>query len=275
MGPGTLSGEFEIWENVNVLDFDDSNPYMMIHTEFGGVCPTFDVRIEGITIIASPFFNVHLGCLNGAKHIDNLHIISPWTVNTDGLAIGNKVNAKNTFIFNNDDTIHAEYINDGNITVSDSVFAGRNSFLIGYGYFPSGTPYLATVSKIDLILQEDNEAFHGQVDGSGSDIIVDRQNYEDITIDGDVGRLVYLTIEDTPWGNPGSAQGNVRDISFTNIILKGSQLVRSVIRGKDAANRVDNIQFTNLVIDGTVVTEANKDQYFDIDEATADVSFSP
>jgi len=273
LGAGVLSGEFDIWENVQVLSWEDSNPYMMIHTEFGGGCPAFDVTIEGITIVASPFFNLHFGCLNGTKRIDNLHIISPWTYNTDGLAIGNLGHTTNSLIFNNDDTVHAEYIYDGDMTVSNNVLAGRNAFLIGYGYFPSGDPYNARVFDNDLILQHLYDPFHGQVDGSSPNIVVDNQSYEDIYIDGDVNRLIYLAIEDTPWGDDGSAQGNVQDLSFTNITVTGSQRSRSVIRGKDANNRIDNIQFTNLSIGGTLVTNANKDQYFEIDETTASVGF--
>jgi hypothetical protein len=276
IGPGVLSGEFEVWENVfPSLSFEDANPYMMIHTEFGGICPTFDVQIEGITIVASPFFNLHLGCLNGTKYIDNLHIISPWTITTDGLAIGNKVHTTNTFVFNNDDTIHAEYINDGDINVSNSVFAGGSTFRIGFGFFPSGDPYQANISNIDLILQHVWGPFSASVDGTGPDIVVDNQNYVNIMIDGDVEQLIRLVFEELPWGSPDPAQGNIRDLTFTNIAVTGSQINKSVIRGKDANNRIENIQFTNLSIGGTVVTNANRDQFFDIDDATVTVDFSP
>lgn len=34
MGPGTLSGEFEVWENVKDLPWPETFPYMMIHTDY-------------------------------------------------------------------------------------------------------------------------------------------------------------------------------------------------------------------------------------------------
>jgi len=275
IGPGVLSGEFDLWENVSVLPWEDTMPWMMIHTDYEEQCPAFDVRIEGITIVASPFFNLSFNCLNGAKYIDNLHIISPWTYNTDGLGVGSRGQITNTFVFNNDDTIHAEYLYDGSMSVSNSVFAGRNPFLIGYGYFTDSDPHEAVISNVDVLLQHLYDPFHGEIDGRSPEITIDNQRYENIRIDGDVDQLIYLSIEDTPWGDPGLAQGNVRDILFEDITVTGNQQNRSIIRGKDQDNRIDNIRFVNLRIGGILITEANKDQFFDIDEATTTVSFSP
>ena len=274
MGPGVLSGEFEMWENLHILPIGDTIPYMMIHTGYDDeTCPIFDVQIEGITIVASPFWNINFHCLDGSKTIDNINILSPWTYNTDGFNIGTKGNITNVLVFNNDDTIQSEYIFDGGIAASNSVLAGRNPFLIGYGYFGDSDPHEAVVSDVDVLLQHPYISFHGEIDGSGPDIIIDNQRYQNIRIDGDVDQLIYLAIEDTSWGDPGPAQGNVQDILFENITVTGIQRQKSVIRGKDQSNRIDNIRFVNLRIGGTLVTEANKDQYFDITEATVD--FSP
>ena len=273
LGPGILSGEFEVWENLEILPFDQTEHYMLIHANPVGTLP-FSVFIEGPTLLASPWFNVVLD-FEYAKTIRNLHIISPWTYNTDGLVLGSNLTVTNTFVFNADDTVHAEYLADGDILVSDCVFGGRNSFLIGYGYFPTAGTNLANASRIDLVLQRGAEAFHGQVDGRDPTIVVDNQVYDDIVVDGDVGRLVYMTIEDTPWGNPEPAEGNIRNITFNNVTVKGVQESKSVIQGKDLNNRIDNVTFNNLIINGTAVTEANRDQFFDVDDTTVEVSFNP
>ena len=273
MGPGVLSGEFEIWENLNSIPWEDTFPSMMIHNDLNS-SPIHNVEISGITIVASPFYNIAFYGLNGFKYIDNIHIISPWTANTDGLNLGSKGHTTNSFIFNNDDTLHGEYIYDGDMDASDCVIAGRNPFLIGYGYFGSGNPYYASFSNIDLIIQDRYFSFHGEVDGINSEIIIDNQIYSDITVDGDVNRLIYLSIEDTGWGAPNAAQGNIRDLVFENITIKGNQINKSIIKGKDANNRIDNIQFTNLIINGTHVTNENYTQYFIIDTNTASVSFN-
>ena len=276
IGPGILSGEFEIWENIRHLDtherWQETFPYMMIHTGYD-IPPTFDLLIRGITIIGSPFYNIAIYGLNGRKYVDNVHIISPWTWNTDGINLGSNAIISNSFVFNNDDTIHPEYIFDGDITVFDCVFAGRNAFLIGYGYWGSGDPYQANIFDIDLILQYPREPFRAEVDGVNSGIIIDNQTYENITIDSDVNRLAYLVIEDTPWGAQTPAQGNIRNLIFRNIQVKGIQHVKSVIKGKDQNNRIDNIVFENLIINGIHVTNDNCEQFFDIDWETVTVSF--
>ena len=273
MGPGVLSGEFDVFENVFDIPWDDRHHNMLIHNAIPPATTSMGVSVQGVTLVASPFWNIQIAYAEGEKHIDNVHIISPWTGNTDGFTVGSNAVITNAFVFNNDDTVMGDSITAGSTTVSDSVLAGRNSFLIGYGLQENGDPFSSSFSDIDLILQFPWVPFHGEVDGSGPEIVISDQAYSNIIIDGNVSRLIYLSIEDVPWGDPAPAQGNVRNLSFSNITIKGVQSERSVIRGKDADNRIDNIQFTNLSIGGTLVTNANKDQYFDIDETTASVGF--
>jgi hypothetical protein len=273
MGPGVLSGEYALWEDVAVLPWDSSYAYDMIHT---GIDPPFAVdyiKIEGITIVGSPFFNLQLSNHYERKFIDNVHIISPWTHNTDAFAVGTGGTITNSFAFNADDTIHAEYLWAHDMSVSDCVFAGPWSFLIGYGYLENGSQYQASISNIDLILQERFKTFHAEIDARNSNYITENQAYENINIDGDVNQLIYLAIEDTNWGASNPAQGNIRDILFDNIVVYGEQKERSVIKGIDANNRIDSIHFRNLIIDGTPVTNSNYTQYFEIDPATTSVIF--
>ena len=57
--------------------------------------------------------------------------------------------------------------------------------------------------------------------------------------------------------------------------INRTQTNKSIIKGKDANNRIDNIRFTDLEINGVPVTSANSSQYFDIDSTTASVVFDP
>jgi hypothetical protein len=272
MGPGVLSGEFELWENINSLP--GITHYMLIHNAEGGSSPTDNMSISGITMVGSPFWNVDIGNLNGAKYVDNVHILSPWTGNTDGFKLGGNGHITHTFVFNNDDTIDPQGITDGDFTVSNCVFAGRKSLSIGGSRIGSADPFHATISNVDLILQDSRAAFHGDVDGDGPDVLIDNQTYENITVDGDVRAAFYLAIEESP-DDPGFVEGNVRNFTFTNVTIKGQQSQRSTIMGKDANNRIDNIVFNNFSIGGTVVTNANRDQFFNIDDATVSVDFNP
>jgi hypothetical protein len=85
--------------------------------------------------------------------------------------------------------------------------------------------------------------------------------------------VFYLGIEHTVWGygNPvvtGPVYGNVRDLLFENIEVHGTPGRKSVIFGIDSANQMGTsggpITIRNLVIDGVLITETNKDTYFDI-----------
>jgi len=111
--------------------------------------------------------------------------------------------------------------------------------------------------------------------GSDSEVNLPSQIYESVRIDGNVGRLLYLSIDDTWWSDPGPAQGNFRDITFNDITITRSQQARSVIQDVDGNTRIDNIVLNNLSINGTVVTEANRDQIFEIDDTTVTVEFNP
>ncbi|MCA8971175.1 MAG: hypothetical protein KDC95_15390 [Planctomycetes bacterium] len=271
LGPGVLSGEFMPWEELKDLPFEEQYHWAMIR---GPVthANAIDVTIDGPTIVASPFINVALGGSLGAKTLRNVHVISPWTYNTDAFGVGSKADIDNCFAFNNDDTIHAEYIEDGSIVVRDSVFAGRNSFLCGYGYFEGGKePNSATIERCDCILQDDRVPFRAEIDGdpnvnNGAGVVVENQVFKDIVIEGDVERLFDLKVSRTAWGyTKGNKKlplsGNMQNVVFENIALVGSQRQRSVIQGFDQNNTIGSVKrpviFRNVTINGIPVTRAD------------------
>lgn len=268
MGPGVLSGELMDYESIVNQTFDYKTNYTLIHTNSNSnSTPSFDTSIQGITLVASPFYNIYLAKVAGKKDIEGVNIISPWTYNTDGFNTGSKTNIKNSFVFNNDDTVFSEYSYNGDVTVSDCVLAGRNAFLIGYGYFAAVNSHQTNIKNVDLILQGLYVPFRARVDGRNDrSILVDNQTYENIVIDGDVKQLVYLAIEDTDWGASNPATGNVKDIIFKNIIVNGVQTIKSEIKSKDSNNKFENIVFENVFINGTHVDESNYTDYFTIDD---------
>jgi hypothetical protein len=166
--------------------------------------------------------------------------------------------------------------------VSNCVINGR-SINVGYGYFTNLTAW-ANLENIDVIYPEfatlwlGDPTWHGAVfdaklDAVNSDITVENQRYNNIVIYGDVDQLFEFTIEDTSWGAPGPAQGNMRNIHFRNIEVLGTQKFKSVIRGKDSNNQFYDITFTNLKIDGTYVDSDNYQDYFDIGPYAYNISF--
>jgi len=292
-GPGVLSGEFEDWENVRYLPFSATRPYMLIHTDQAPPGPLNNpVLIDGPTLVASPFYNLELGAVRGLKTIRNVHILSPWTYNTDAFNVGTHAEIRNCFAFNNDDTIPGEYAKTAAPTdslaleVSECVFGGRNSFLIGYGYFNNVATGHARITNCDILMQRLRLAsndygyipFRAQVDAAPTGVIVENQIYKDIRIDGSVERLFDLRLDQTQWGwndpafpdvngeDPPNAPiyGNIRAILFENIELTGTQWTKSEIHGYNSANNVTNVEFRNLVINGTRVTSANYLTFFNV-----------
>lgn len=289
LGNGVLSGEFDTYENVKFYDNDPARPRpyaekidsILVHTDHQ-VTVSHAIEVEGITVLASPFYAFLLGS-SATKTFSHVSMLAPWTYNTDAFNAKSNTTVTDCFVYNNDDTVHAEYVLDGPIATYGNVLAGRNAFLVGYGYFRGNKQYEAVMEDLELILQENRVPFRARLDARpnatpGSfdpavDVVVENQVYRDILIHGDVDRLFYLGIEHTPWGYGGSdtsgpVYGNVRDLVFENIEVRGVQQRRSVIFGVDADNQMGTVDepivIRDLVIDGDPVTEANKDTYFDI-----------
>ena len=288
-GNGILSGEFDTYENVKYYNNDPTapRPYsekidnILVHTDYQVSVP-HEVHIDGITALASPYFNFQVTS-SPLKTFTHVAILNPWNYNSDGFNAKSNLTVANCFAFNNDDKLHAEYVNAGPVEAYDNVLAGRNSFLIGYGYFTGNKVYEAVIEDQELILQENRVPFRARVDARenvtpgvfdpATDVVVENQTYRNIVIEGDVDQVFYLGIEHTVWGygNPvvtGPVYGNVRDLLFENIEVRGTPGRKSVIFGIDSANQMGTpagpITIRNLVIDGVPVTDTNKDTYFDI-----------
>ncbi|HEY5137820.1 MAG TPA: hypothetical protein VIJ25_00665, partial [Methylococcales bacterium] len=286
IGPGVLSGENWPWESISTIiakDWNEANKYFLIHAHDNGPAITdTPIEIKGTTLVASPAVNINLNNL-ASLDIDNVHVLSPWTYNTDAFDVqGNNVNITNSFSFVNDNTLIAEFSSRGEYNVTDCVINGR-TINVGYGYFTSLTS-AANLNNIDIIypefaslLPEDptwhTAVFEAKIDGSSSNIVVENQYYNNIVIDGDVDQLFEFVIDDTVWGAPGPAQGNMRNINFKNIELLGKQRFKSEIKGKDNNNQIHDITFTNLKIDGTYVDADNYQDFFDIGKYTYNISF--
>jgi hypothetical protein len=288
LGPGVLSGDFDTHEACLYVDGDPAQPrpyeelvdWSLVHTNAGDTV-AHDVEVIGLTLVASPFYNFHL---SGAqrKRFAHVHLLSPWTYNTDGFNAGTDVTVEDSFVFNNDDTIHAEYTYRGPVEVRRSVFGGRNAFLVGYGYFTGNRPARALAEGVELILQRNRIPFRAEVDARpprtpgvldpSTDVVIEGETFRDIRIDGRTDMLVRLVVEHTPWGfegvGTGPAYGNLRDIAFEHLEVLARPARRSVIRGAGPSDTVGSpeapIVFLDLRIAGVLVTEANAAEYFDI-----------
>jgi hypothetical protein len=92
---------------------------------------------------------------------------------------------------------------------------------------------------------------------------------ENITIEScpaGIARFLSLTSADVH-------NGPIYNINFKNIKIEGTPLYKSNLHGlKDKT--VNNITFNNLTIGGTLVTDSNKVNYFDINSYTDNIKFT-
>ena len=79
-----------------------------------------------------------------------------------------------------------------------------------------------------------------------------------------------------PWGPPNFQPplGNSYNLTFSNISVAGTQKLMSEIQGLDDHNGFHNVQFHNLRIGRTDVTQANFSKYFAVNNYVTGLSFT-
>ncbi|MHB0755150.1 T9SS type A sorting domain-containing protein [Polaribacter sp. M15] len=268
-GRGVLNGRQYEWQDGN-----GNKPYGEI------------VRLgEGAQIIG-----VHL--LDTPKHgivgrddmlVENIKFLG-WHANNDGIRIGSGSEIRNSFMRCVDDFFY-----NYNNYVHDCVFwAGHNGAILTYGWasIDTGSSFFENIDIINpewrglgnnnsLIAAQVNLDFNVIDYGTG----VTTTTFKDIRIEGSIPGLTNLKPRSSSNGIPSAEQvpastlGYLGDVHFQNITVE-SQFERGRIRGQANATSggatyyTKNINFTNVNIGGTKLTEANKNIFFDIDENT-------
>lgn len=275
-GRGILTGRQYLWRN---------HPD---HTgkEYGQIVQIGQkAEISGVMIMDSP----HHGIVGRDVKITNIKFLG-WHCNNDGIRTGSGSVIRNSFIRAVDDHFY-----NFNISVSNVVlWAGHNGAIITYGWggtegsntYNSGA---STLLNLDIInpewthLGNNNGLIAAQVGldykpyGYGGSTKTTLRN---IRIDGPIPGLVNLKprtganaviiavqVDD-------SKVGYIGDLLIENITVE-SQFSRGLIKGKadasyngDKTFYIDNVEFKEIIISGTRLTEDNKGQYFDIEEST-------
>jgi hypothetical protein len=280
MGPGVLSGDIWASEGLLGLPFDQWTKFAMITGDwFGGNGAT----VSGITIVASPGYNF----FGGATHASNVKILSPWFYSTDGFQ--GVAHVDQSFIFNGDNAFApgAAGVQNDNVTITrcfggtteNSVFSG------GYYGFEAKKGYSALVDDVDIKTYLGDaggppllaSVFQVFVDNSDPKAGYSNQTYQNIRIEGSVSTpLLELKNTVYPWGGQYAVDpplGNGYNFVFKNISLEGTQKYRSEIKGWDGSNGFHGVVLENVSFGGTVVTQSNLAQYFDVNDYVWGVSF--
>lgn|GEM_PF-1626870 len=274
MGPGVLSGEKWTGEEVNKLEFEKAKDYFMIVGDPG----TRGCSVDGITIVNSPMY-----CTYQLQHYYSVKLLSPWYWSTDGFYThprpGEDATANECFAFIGDDVFFPRDNILGNVIIENS-FVGctnNNVFQMSYWARELDHNFTTIVRNIDVKTYNEHGVFLAVLDSRGSapDKGTKNQLFENIRIEGNVDcPLIWIQNRPYPWGDgSGIYDGNSYNIVFRNITLEGTQKGKSRILGKDEANGHHDYLIENLSINGEYVTEANKAEYFDINEWTSNIRF--
>jgi hypothetical protein len=268
-GRGVLSGRQYIWQ-----DSFGNKPYGQIIFLGQGA------QVTGIHILDSPQHGI-VGREN--MLVENIKFLG-WHANNDGIRIGSGSEIRNSFMRCVDDFFY-----NYNIYVHDCVFwAGHNGAILTYGWasIDTGSSFFENIDIINpewrglgnnnsLIAAQVNLDFNVIDYGTG----ITTTTFKDIRIEGSIPGLTNIKPRSSGNGAPSADQvssanlGYLGDVHFENITIE-SQFDRGRIRGQANATTngdtyfTKNINFTNVIIGGTKLTEANKNLFFDIDPNT-------
>jgi hypothetical protein len=268
-GRGVLSGRQYIWQ-----DSSGNKPYGQIIFLGQGA------QVTGIHILDSPQHGI-VGREN--MLVENIKFLG-WHANNDGIRIGSGSEIRNSFMRCVDDFFY-----NYNIYVHDCVFwAGHNGAILTYGWasIDTGSSFFENIDIINpewrglgnnnsLIAAQVNLDFNVIDYGTG----ITTTTFKDIRIEGSIPGLTNIKPRSSGNGAPSADQvssanlGYLGDVHFENITIE-SQFDRGRIRGQANATTngdtyfTKNINFTNVIIGGTKLTEANKNLFFEIDPNT-------
>jgi len=267
MGPGILSGDLWLSEDINPIHNIDFARFMTYAMITGGPANN-RTNVSGITIVASPGFN--LG--GGVRSAIGVKLLSPWWWNTDGLK-ASRVDQSFAFVGDNVFYLASQA---QNITITNSFVGTSLSAVFAGGYWgdPPSFNFPILVDNIDVKTLNSNlltPVFQIWVGIDNSSYGFRNQTYQNIRIEGNIGvELIQLLNRIYPPSWPGPVPrydpplGNSYNLVFKNITLEGTQAGRSQIKGYDANNGFHDIILENVRINGTVVNPENLSNYFDV-----------
>jgi len=206
----------------------------------------------------------HHTCPSGkSTTINDIKIIG-WSSNNDGIRPGANSTIDHIFIKTSDDY---DYARDKH-TVTNSVFwPGVNGAVGQLGWNNLGVGYAEYKNNyiINCEWSDANKGNVGVLNGSMSDagIKLELNKLENIYLEGTVNYLVNCAV------SSGTAVGYYRDFTFKNIIVEkpfqntNGTLVKQKMQGI-GGTVLENWTFTNLIVNGELITQNNYKTYFDL-----------
>jgi hypothetical protein len=230
------------------------------------------VTIDGIIVNDYGYgnnggYSINLGNATNAT-VNNYKAfgLNKWGDGIDCFACNN-VTINDVYIRSHDDSIaiyndrgfggKVFYGDSKNITVTNSILQPDLARPInignhGFPWAPGGGHTIENLSFSNLDLWIHNQGHRIQfISGDGN--IIQNVNFSDIRVNDTVeGRFLMMNVKTHDY-SPGRGINNVY---FKNVSYTGSNTSGNPITGYDATRRIQNVTFENLIVNGTLITNA-------------------
>jgi hypothetical protein len=265
-GRGIITGENMVWHEIrNTSGVKDA---------FLNFMGSDDCRFEGFTILNPTHHTLPSSKRNTYK---NIKLIG-WASNQDGLRPSEGSLVEEVFIKTHDDY---DYSRDPHEFRNSVIWPMQNGSFGQLGWNDLGTGF-AKYTNIYFInaewrdINKRNTGIMGSVLNQG--IALTNNSMENIYAENNTLNLVSFIMEyDATVPFDANKPGEVKDFTFKNIVFEKPFISpngvanKNIIRGFQHQGKTAmwrNINFTNLVLGNTIVTQSNYQNYFTIDPAT-------
>lgn len=266
IGRGILSGERFL------RDANDPHKNMPDHLLKVSGWSTKRARVEGITMIQSPHYNLILA--GQSNVVRNVKMIS-WWFGTDGVGMGEGGLVEDCFFKVNDDAL--KLYHSGMTVRRCTIWQMENGapFQISWNMPTDNRGFHVSdcdVFRVEHKWDNDNEAvfcaIHGGR-GTMSDYL-----FENIRIENARWRLVSLQIKPNEFAQGVTTPGNLSGITFRNISADGPFQKPNRIRGHGPQSRIKDVRIENVRVGGKPLVYSP--DAFDIDTNFVEgVTWSP
>lgn len=274
-GPGMLLGSFADNEDLPQV-YEQDIEYAMVFGELIGEAGSGN-SISECMIVRSPFYAIGGTAINS---IEDVHIYSPWTNNTDGMrCIGDAANSNRWTITRGsiwvgDDAMVVEHFSrHGTITELFAISSYSSALNLGYQSPDIDYGWTTTVEGFYTIPVQ---GYYGTQDGAEGGAIIQcwvdettaggaaghgryRVSIDGLYVEGATMQCPLFSFKNkpNPWGTSYDAAGNIAQFTLANIEVEATPATRSKLIGLDADNTPHDITFTDLTIGGVAVTSTN------------------
>jgi len=270
-GRGIISGRDHLFHEILIPKFDDNGNWVQetaTKEAFVDLIGSDNILMEGITIIEA----IHHTCPSGKNgFIKNIKLFG-FNYNNDGVRPGDNTIIDGVFMKTMDDYDYARGIQDFKNSIIWPMFNGSVGMISWSALGGSGWNF----HDNNIINSESKNSYSNNdgIIGSQADFGIQTNNIElkNIYIDHPITNLVDALIKDE--GSSTNTNSYLKDFRFINIksdfafkttggVTQKNRLL-GCKRGENIA-WVEDFVFTNMVVEGNLVTWNNYKNYFDID----------